>query len=73
MKIAVIGATGFIGIALCKELTKRGHGVVVFTRNIAAAKQKLGDGIDFYQWNTETEFPFSPLNEIDAIINLAGE
>ena len=33
MKIALIGATGFVGTALLKELTDRGHSVTAIARN----------------------------------------
>jgi hypothetical protein len=33
MKVALIGATGFVGTALLKELTDRGHEVVAIARN----------------------------------------
>ena len=34
MKIAVIGATGYVGNAVVKELAARGHKVTAFARNI---------------------------------------
>ena len=33
MKIALIGATGFVGTALLKELTDRGHEVTAISRH----------------------------------------
>ena len=33
MKIAVIGATGYVGNAVVKELAERGHDVAAFARN----------------------------------------
>lgn len=35
MKIAVIGATGFVGTAIVNELVKRGHSVTGIARNIS--------------------------------------
>ena len=35
MKIAVIGATGYVGDAVVRELAARGHGVTAFARNTA--------------------------------------
>ena len=36
MKVAVIGATGFVGQNLVKELTSRGHQVIAIARNTSA-------------------------------------
>jgi putative NADH-flavin reductase len=40
MKIALIGATGFVGSALLKELTDRGHEVTAIARNPEKLKVK---------------------------------
>lgn len=39
MKFAVIGATGYVGAAVVKELAGRGHDVVAFARNTAKVPQ----------------------------------
>lgn len=39
MKIAVIGATGYVGQAVVKELAARGHQVGAFARNTAKVLQ----------------------------------
>ena len=31
-KVAIIGANGFIGLAVCKELSKQGYEVIGFVR-----------------------------------------
>src|SRR5690606_15997090 len=43
MKIALIGATGFVGAALLDELLQRGHRVTVLARN--PAKLAARDGL----------------------------
>ncbi len=40
MKVSLIGATGFVGTALLKELTDRGHTVVAIARNPESLKDK---------------------------------
>lgn len=42
MKIALIGATGFIGSRLLAELTKRGHQVTAIVRNLEKVPQGAG-------------------------------
>jgi putative NADH-flavin reductase len=52
MKIALIGATGFVGTALLKELTDRGHEVIAIARHAeklqatALVTPKTGDVMD---------------------------
>lgn len=70
MKILITGATGFLGSELSKKFLENGHHLIVMTRNIAKASQKLNyPHIQFC-----TVFEQIDLNEkIDIIINLAGE
>jgi uncharacterized protein len=73
MRVALVGATGFIGIPLCEELESKGHEVVVLTRNVESAKRKMGDLFTFVQWDSSSAFPVDIANDVDAIVNLAGE
>ncbi len=71
MQILLTGGTGFIGTELIKYLTT--HKIVLLTRDAVKARQKLYHadlGNITYIENLNT---FHDLNEIDAIINLAGE
>lgn len=69
MKILVTGGTGFIGRALCRELTAAGHAVTVLSRqpqNVAAlCGPQVQAMASLAQWTPEVFF--------DAVINLAGE
>lgn len=71
MHILLTGGTGFIGCELIKHLT--GHQITVCTRYPKRAQEKLRHA-DFsninYMSNLST---LTDLNNIDAVINLAGE
>jgi len=72
MKIAVTGATGFIGRALCKKLYKRCE-VVALTRSKQRAKTIFDDSIKIVEWNGRDGGEWEDcINGCDAIVNLAG-
>ena len=78
MKVAVIGATGFVGSRLVERLTAEGHQVMVFTRNALKAEQVFPksaypnleiiayDPIDSGAWQDS-------IAGCDGVVNLAGE
>jgi uncharacterized protein (TIGR01777 family) len=73
MKIAVTGATGFIGVPLVKALQAAGHDVVALVRNKASASAKL-PGAECVEAQLETHGPWCDvLGRVDAIAHLAGE
>jgi hypothetical protein len=68
MKIAITGATGFIGRALVAEL--RGHELLALTRDPARAPA----GTTAVRADLETPGPWQDtLDGVDAIVHLAGE
>jgi len=68
LRIAITGATGFLGTALRRHLRAAGHGVVPITRSAVAA------GPEAVLWNPERgELDPAVLEGIDAVIHLAGE
>ncbi|MBE2898603.1 TIGR01777 family protein [Pasteurellaceae bacterium 20609_3] len=70
MRIFITGATGLIGTALCHKLLSLGHSIVALTRDADKAKAHFaGATLDFCTDLTA----LSDFNEIDAVINLAGE
>ncbi len=69
MNILLTGATGFVGSELAQRLAKR-HRLTILSRNPAAAEQKLALAQTRYIDSLQTP---GLLEEIDAIINLAGE
>lgn len=73
MKIAVTGATGFIGVPLVKALQAAGHQVVALVRNKARASEKL-PGTECIEAQLEGHGPWCEvLARVDAIAYLAGE
>ncbi|MBC7824771.1 MAG: TIGR01777 family protein [Candidatus Parcubacteria bacterium] len=78
MKVAVIGATGFVGSRLVERLTAEGHQVMVFTRNALKAEQVFPksaypnleiiayDPIESGAWQDS-------IAGCDGVVNLAGE
>lgn len=71
MKVLLTGGTGFIGRELLKYLTM--HEVTILSRNISNAKHVLNHtDIGNLKYIDSLE-SFHDLNEIDIVINLAGE
>jgi uncharacterized protein (TIGR01777 family) len=72
-KIIITGATGSIGKLLSLKLTNRGDEIVVFTRDVNSAKDKLDHVKNFIKWDYEKINEWKEyLNEIDVIVHLAG-
>ena len=78
MKIAVTGATGFVGSYLVARLVDEGHDVKVFTRSVAKAKKALAapkfKAVEFVSYTpTQSGDWQSEISGCDGVINLAGE
>ncbi|HID4131449.1 TPA: TIGR01777 family oxidoreductase [Pluralibacter gergoviae] len=69
MKILITGGTGLIGRYLVSRLLTLGHSVVVVTRSPDSARQRLDKRVELWPGLEQR----SHLNDIDAVINLAGE
>lgn len=67
MKILITGATGFIGQQLVTHLKQ--HQLLILTRNISKATQLLGAQHQYIEQLNH----LNQLNDIDVVINLAGE
>ena len=70
MKILLTGGTGFIGKPLRKELYSLGHELFILTR----AKKENSERLNFIYWDWHNPKDLTELvNEVDVVINLAGE
>ncbi|CCG87849.1 TIGR01777 family oxidoreductase [Erwinia piriflorinigrans] len=69
MHILITGGSGLIGRPLTAHLLQLGHRVSVVTRDVAAARSKLGERVGLWSGLDQQQ----DLNDIDAVINLAGE
>ncbi|WP_111640597.1 TIGR01777 family oxidoreductase [Marinimicrobium alkaliphilum] len=63
--VLVTGGTGFVGVPLCRELNRQGYRVTVLSRSPERARALLGEGVTCVgDW---------PVEDVHAVINLAGE
>jgi uncharacterized protein len=71
MKIAITGATGFVGSRLTNRLLDAGHNIHALVRRRAYGLP----GVDkIYEWDSaQGEPPPESLEGVDAVIHLAGE
>jgi uncharacterized protein (TIGR01777 family) len=69
MRIAVTGATGFVGKKIVERLLARGDDVVAITRDPDRARPTLPSSVRLLSWQEMGE----GLTEIDAAIHLAGD
>ncbi|MEH2194815.1 MAG: TIGR01777 family oxidoreductase [Nostoc sp.] len=78
MKVAITGATGFVGSLLVKRLHAEDHQIVVLTRNTAFAKKVFPSEafpnleIVAYTLNASGSWQ-SVIASCDGVVNLAGE
>jgi uncharacterized protein (TIGR01777 family) len=73
MRIVIIGATGFIGKALCREFHED-YELVALSRNPDKAAKSIKSLAKIVQWDAKSTENFQyPLDGVLAVINLAGE
>lgn len=74
MKIAITGATGFIGRGTTDFFLREGNSVIILTRDPDRARFLFGNKIQAFKWarNSKNEL-LKELDGCDAIVNLAGE
>ena len=72
-KILVAGATGTLGVNLCRMLSERGDELTVLARNPENAKKKIPSAVKIVKWDFSSHEDIIPHVEgIDAVINLTG-
>jgi uncharacterized protein (TIGR01777 family) len=71
--ICITGGSGMIGKAIAAYLNSKGHKIIILTRTLPVAKQKLPDNITYKLWDIEKHY-IDPeaISNTDAIIHLAG-
>ncbi|MDR9419512.1 TIGR01777 family oxidoreductase [Gracilimonas sp.] len=70
MKVLITGGTGFIGEELRTMLLKEGHNLVIVTRSPKKYEDENAKNQRFISWEADLT---NEMNEVDAVINLAGE
>lgn len=74
MRVAITGATGFVGRALSRALGDRGDEVVAFTRDPESAADRLEPEAIAVRWDPDDAVGIAAsLAGVDAVVNLAGE
>lgn len=71
MKIAITGATGFVGRKLVLALQQRGHHIVALVRDVVAARSLLGADCTLARIDDDDALA-SAVDGADAVVNLAG-
>ncbi|MEH2052614.1 thylakoid membrane protein ThyD [Nostoc sp.] len=78
MKVAITGATGFVGNLLVQRLHAKGHKIVVLTRNTAFAQKVFPSeafpNIEIVAYTPNASGSWqSVISSCDGVVNLAGE
>ncbi len=70
MRILITGGTGFIGRHITAFLREQGHQIVILSRNPAKYDSQEREGVSIEPWPDSMG---DMMNEVDAVVNLAGE
>lgn len=77
MKVAITGATGFVGSRLVERLSASGHQILVLTRNLAAAQKVFPTAfpnLEIVAYNPTVSGAWQEaIASCDGVVNLAGE
>jgi uncharacterized protein (TIGR01777 family) len=78
MKVAITGATGFVGTRLVQRLHKEGHQIIVLTRNTASARRNFPSqtyaNVEIVAYTPSTSGAWQDvIAGCDGVVNLAGE
>ncbi len=78
MKVAITGATGFVGSRLVEKLKAEGHQILVLTRNLERAKRifpaSAFPNLEVFAYRPAESGDWQQsIADCDAVVNLAGE
>ncbi|MBD2249743.1 TIGR01777 family oxidoreductase [Nostoc parmelioides] len=78
MKVAITGATGFVGTRLVQRLHKEGHQIIVLTRNTTSARRHFPAqtfaNVEIVAYTPTTSGAWQDvIAGCDGVVNLAGE
>lgn len=73
MKVAVSGASGFLGPRLIERLLERGHGVHVLARDVKRTLGRLPPGVTGSFFDATTPLSPDALEGAEAVVHMAGE
>ncbi len=72
-RVIVTGATGLIGVALCRRLRERGWAPVIFSRDPKAARRRLPDAAATVAWQPQETGDWARhVDGAAAVVSLAG-
>jgi len=73
VKVALTGASGFVGRPLVQGLLEAGHSVHVLVRNVEQALSQLPAGVTGAAFQAGAPVPPEALGGAEAVVHLAGE
>ncbi len=73
MKVAVTGASGFLGPGFVQRLLGQGHDVHVLARDVGRTLSKLPQGVTGSYFDATTPLAPDALGGAEAVVHLAGE
>lgn len=73
MKVALTGASGFLGPHLVRRLQERGHAVHVLARDVPRTLGRLPSGVTGSFFDASTPLSPDALAGAEAVVHLAGE
>jgi uncharacterized protein (TIGR01777 family) len=73
LRVLITGGTGFIGAVVVRQLSDLGHSIIVLSRR-TEPPHGLKENVRLVHWRGPKEdIPDEAFDQIDAVINLAGE
>ncbi|MCY1074200.1 TIGR01777 family oxidoreductase [Archangium lansingense] len=73
MKVALTGASGFLGPLFVQRLLEKGHNVHVLARDVKRALGRLPQGVTGAVFDAATPLSPDALAGVEAVVHLAGE